>query len=386
MINLITRISVIGIMVITAALVILLSAFNGIEKMIEALYSEYDTDITIRLEKGKTFSEDRLDISLISDLEGVDNITRAMEEVVILKHEKKWVNANLVGVDSSFLAITNMKNHMVDGEPFIEKEGGVFALMGATLLDKLEGYIPENVGHESLICYAPKSDIKIRPGKSPFNATQIKVAGRFNYNKEVNQEAFIVPLSYAREVLQKPKSLSAIYVDVSPEYDNGVIQERLRSIVGDDFVVKTSLEKNELIFKTSKTEKIIVLVILLFIFILAAFTLVASLTMLFVEKRKDMDTLRSFGADRNLIFKVFFLEGIMISGKGILFGLILGYTICLVQLNFGLLVMPNSGGEAFPIALNLMDGLMIFGLVSLLSVLFSYLPVLYLVRSNLKQK
>ena len=386
MINLITRISVIGIMVITAALVILLSAFNGIEKMIEALYSEYDTDITIRLEKGKTFSEDRLDISLISDLEGVDNITRAMEEVVILKHEKKWVNANLVGVDSSFLAITNMKNHMVDGEPFIEKGGGVFALMGATLLDKLEGYIPENVGHESLICYAPKSDIKIRPGKSPFNSSQIKVAGRFNYNKEVNQEAFIVPLSYAREILQKPKSLSAIYVDVSPEYDNGVIQERLRSIVGDDFVVKTSLEKNELIFKTSKTEKIIVLVILLFIFILAAFTLVASLTMLFVEKRKDMDTLRSFGADRNLIFKVFFLEGIMISGKGILFGLILGYTICLVQLNFGLLVMPNSGGEAFPIALNLMDGLMIFGLVSLLSVLFSYLPVLYLVRSNLKQK
>lgn len=386
MINLITRISVIGIMVITAALVILLSAFNGIEKMIEALYSEYDTDITIRLEKGKTFSEDRLDISLISDLEGVDNITRAMEEVVILKHEKKWVNANLVGVDSSFLAITNMKNHMVDGEPFIEKGGGVFALMGATLLDKLEGYIPENVGHESLICYAPKSDIKIRPGKSPFNASQIKVAGRFNYNKEVNQEAFIVPLSYAREILQKPKSLSAIYVDVSPEFDNGVIQERLRSIVGDDFVVKTGLEKNELIFKTSKTEKIIVLVILLFIFILAAFTLVASLTMLFVEKRKDMDTLRSFGADRNLIFKVFFLEGIMISGKGILFGLILGYTICLVQLNFGLLVMPNSGGEAFPIALNLMDGLMIFGLVSLLSVWFSYLPVLYLVRSNLKQK
>jgi lipoprotein-releasing system permease protein len=385
-INLITRISVIGIMVITAALVILLSAFNGIEKMIEALYSEYDTDITISLEKGKTFSEDRLDISLISDLEGVDNITRAMEEVVILKHEKKWVNANLVGVDSSFLAITNMKNHMVDGEPFIEKGGGVFALMGATLLDKLEGYIPENVGHESLICYAPKSDMKIRSGKSPFNASQIKVAGRFNYNKEVNQEAFIVPLSYAREILQKPKSLSAIYVDVSPEYDNGVIQERLRSIVGDDFVVKTSLEKNELIFKTSKTERIIVLVILLFIFILAAFTLVASLTMLFVEKRKDLDTLRSFGADRNLIFKVFFLEGIMISGKGILFGLILGYTICLVQLNFGLLVMPNSGGEAFPIALNLMDGLMIFGLVSLLSVLFSYLPVLYLVRSNLKQK
>lgn len=386
MINLITRISVIGIMVITAALVILLSAFNGIEKMIEALYSEYDTDITIRLEKGKTFSEDRLDISLISNLEGVDNITRAMEEVVILKHEKKWVNANLVGVDSSFLAITNMKNHMVDGEPFIEKKGDVFALMGATLLDKLEGYIPVNVGHESLICYAPKSDIKIRPGKSPFNASQIKVAGRFNYNKEVNQEAFIVPLSYAREILQKSKSLSAIYVDVSPKYDNGVIQERLRAIVGDDFVVKTSLEKNELIFKTSKTEKIIVLVILLFIFILAAFTLVASLTMLFVEKRQDMDTLRSFGADRNLIFKVFFLEGIMISGKGILFGLILGYTICLVQLNFGLLVMPNSGGEAFPIALNLMDGLMIFGLVSLLSVLFSYLPVLYLVRSNLKQK
>lgn len=384
MINLITRISVVGIAVITAALIILLSAFNGIEKMIEELYSEYDTDITIRPEVGKTFNERQIDFEALKQVEGVHNYSRAVEEVVILKHEKKWVNAKMIGIDSSFLDITNMSKHLIDGKSMLQNQGTDYGIIGAGLLEKLGGYIPENVGFESVICYVPKRKIKIGFGKNPFRTNIIRVAGRMNYNREVNSENFVVPIDYAKDLMLYDDHISAVYVDVDSTYDNGAVRDRIKEMLGDGFVVKTNFEKNELIYKTSRSEKLIVLFILLFIFILAAFNLVASLTMLFVEKLDNIQTMQSFGANKKFIFNIFFFEGLLISGKGILFGALIGYAICFIQLKFSLLTMPNSAGEAFPIALSWTDGVLIITMVSLLSVLFSYFPVKYLIRKNVK--
>ncbi|MDG1333889.1 MAG: ABC transporter permease [Crocinitomicaceae bacterium] len=406
MINLITRISVVGIAAITAALIILLSAFNGIEKMIEELYSEYDTDITIRPEVGKTFNERQIDIEKLESIDGVINYTRAVEEVVILKHEKKWVNAKMIGIDSSFLNITNMSKHMIDGDPTVKADTTFelislmeeyddepedtlitiqhYGVIGAGLLDKLDGYIPENVGHETIICYVPKRKIKIGFGKNPFRTNTIRVSGRMNYNREVNSENFVVPIDFAKELMLYDDHISAIYVDVDPTYDNESVRDDIKELIGSEFVVKTNFEKNELIYKTSRSEKLIVLFILLFIFILAAFNLVASLTMLFVEKLDNIETMQSFGANRKFIFNIFFFEGLLIAGKGILFGALAGYLICFLQLKFSLLTMPNSAGDAFPIAISWVDGVLIISMVTILSVLFSYFPVKYLIYKNVK--
>ncbi|MCH2225139.1 MAG: FtsX-like permease family protein [Crocinitomicaceae bacterium] len=383
-INLITRISVVGIASITAALIILLSAFNGIEEMIENLYSAYDTDITIRPVVGKTCSERRLDFDALEEIEGVKNYSRAIEEVVILKHEKKRVNAQLIGVEASFIEMTDMRSHMVDGEAILDN-GDVYGIIGATLLDKLDGYIPESVGYETVTCFVPKRKLKIGFGKNPFRTKQVRVSGRMNYNREVNAQNFIVPLRLSREMLRYDDQISAIYIDVDPSFENEDVRDRIKKWIGKDFVVKTSFEKNELIYKTSKSEKVIVMVILLFIFILAAFSLVASLTMLFVEKLPNIRTLRSFGADQKFIFNIFFYEGLLISIKGIVIGIVIGYTICLAQIYFGLLTMPNSGGESFPIAISLKDGVLIIFLVTILSFLFSYFPVKYLIYKNISQ-
>ena len=351
--------------------------------MIEKLYSEYDSDITIRAEVGKTFNENRLDIDSIASIEGVLQVSRALEEVVILKHEQKWSNANLVGVDSSFLNMTGMSSHMVDGGAYLNLEGNQYGLIGASLLDKLDGYVPENIGHESLVCYVPKRNAKIRLGKSPFKTEIVKVAGRFNFNREVNAQSFIVPLDLARGMMEYTNQISALYIDCPENADKEAVKSALIKLIGDGFVVKTNYEKNELIYKTSKSEKIIVLIILLFIFILAAFNLVASLTMLFVEKLENVKTMLSYGASREFIFKIFFYEGLLIAGKGILFGAVIGYTICFVQMYFNVVTMPNSGGEAFPMNVSLADGVLILSLVSLLSILFSFMPVKYLIRKNI---
>lgn len=380
MINSITLISVIGITLITAALVILLSAFNGIEQMIEKLYSDFDPDISITSSEGKSFDEKSINLKEVLKMKGIVNVSRAVDEIVVIKHEQKWVNARMIGIDSSFLAMSRMKKHMVDGDPIIQDEKGPYGIIGATLLDKLGGFIPERMGYESVQIYAPKRDAKIRLGSNPFKMQMLNISSRMNFNREVNAEKIVVPLELARALLNYENDLNAIYVEVEKNEEIESIKQDLIRLLGSDFHVKTNYEKNELIYKTSKSEKMIVVIILVFIFILAAFNLIASLTMLFVEKKDNLQTLSAMGATHQSIFKIFFFEGLLISGRGIFFGLLLGYSICFLQLKLGLLTMPNSGGEAFPIALSLMDGLLILCLVSILSLAFSFFPVRVLMK------
>lgn len=371
-----------GIAVITMALVILLSAFNGIETMIENLYSEFDTDLTIRVEKGKSFHENRIDLEKIASLDGVANTSRVVEEVVILKRDKKWVSVSLLGVEPSFLEMTHTESNLAEGEALLEEDGEPRAIIGAGVLGTLEGFIPKEVGNDHVMCYVPKRDSRIRPGKSPFRQERIAVSGSISYNREVSSQFFIIPFDLSRELMEFDDEISAIYIDAKPGVDNTELKERVQELVGKDFRVKTSYEKNELIFKTSQSERVIVLIILLFIFVLAAFNLVASLTMLFVEKLNNVNTMVSFGMPRNNIFRIFFFEGLMISIKGIVFGMLAGYVVCWVQLQFELIKMPNTNGEPFPIGISWADGLLIFGLVTALSVLFSFFPVKYLISRN----
>lgn len=354
--------------------------------MVESLYSDFDTALTIRSSASKTFNEYELDLSKIRTTAGVANISNAVEETVVLKHESKWVNASLTGVENSFIAMTHMKKHMVDGSASLNENGKDVGIIGATLLDKLEGYIPQNIGVETILIYAPKRDMKMRLGKNPFNMIVQPLAGRMNFNREVNASHLIIPLKKAQEALgYSPTELSAIYVSVKDDDAKNEIKESLQKLVGNRFVVKTNYEKNALIFQTSRTERMIVIVILIFIFILASFNLVASITMLFVEKKNDMETLRSMGTPRNTIFNIFFFEGLLIARKGIVFGLLIGYGICFAQLYFSFLTMPNSNGEAFPIVVTFTDGVLILFLVSLLSVFASYVPVRLLINRNLKK-
>ncbi len=376
----ITRVSVIGITIITAALVILIAAFNGIEQMVAQLYSAYDAPITIRSTQGKTFLENTLDLAAIRSTPGVKNVSRAVEETVILKKQKKWVNAHLVGVDASYLKDCALDKHLVDGIPAFLDDQQATAIIGATLLDKLDGYISELDGKEELLLYTPLREAKIGSRKSPFMIAPLTVVGKMNYNREVNASELLVPLDFARNQLNYTTDLTALFVAVASTADPMEIKEALQQQLGSKFEVKTAAEKNELIFKTSRSEKRIVVLILIFIFILAAFNLVASLTMLFIEKKENIQTLIRIGATNQFIFRIFFFEGLLIAAKGIVIGLALGITICALQLNFAFLAMPNSNGEAFPIAFNWKDGLLILSLVSSLSFAASYLPVWYLIK------
>ena len=382
-INLITMISVVGIAISTAALVILLSAFNGIEQMVIKLYSDFDPSISIRSAKAKTFNQGFLDMEKVEAVEGVQNTSRAIEEVIILKHEDKWVHAQMVGVDSSFLTMSKMNEHLVDGEPTLYINNKPQAIFGAYLLDKLGGYIPMSDHIQEQITFnVPLREGKLRPGKNPLNVRMVSVSGRMNYNREVNAEKAVIPYSLANELLEYGDDITALYVDVNDSYNLNSVKENIQAVVGKDFEVKTNFEKNELIFKTSQSERLIVYFILVFIFILASFNLIASITMLFVEKKSDISTLYSFGASKRTIFNIFFFEGLMIVGRGVLLGLTLGYTVTFAQIYLNVIPMPSAPGESFPMLTTWSDAFMIIGSVSVLGFITSYFPTKLLIRRN----
>lgn len=351
--------------------------------MVEKLYSEYDANITIRSSQGKTFKEEAFPYEKLKEISAVTFASKAVEEIVVVKHETKKANARMIGIEPSFLKITDMEHHMVDGVPVLNENGTNLGIIGAGLLDKLEGYIPDlQYDYERVEVYFPKRDARPAALSEPFRSRIIPLSGRFNYNKEVNQEALVLPLRFAQEMLGYEHEVSAIYLNTDKksniEKSKKVLQEKL----GKDWIVKTQYEKNELIYKTSKSERLIVICILIFVFIMAAFNLVASLTMLFLEKKDDIRTMRSFGAGESFIFRIFFYEGLLISGKGVLAGLLTGYAVCAVQIFGAVLKMPNSGGEGFPVNLTWSDGILVVLLVGILSLLASYLPVKYLVARH----
>lgn len=380
-INLISKISVGGIAISVAALVILLSAFNGIEQMVIKLYSDFDSSLTIRSAKAKTFNQNFLEIENITQVKGVTNLSRAIEEVVILKHEDKWVHAKMIGVDTTFLSMTKMKHHLVDGEALLYRVDEPQAIFGAVLLDKLGGYIPVSEHlREQIIFNAPLREGKIRPGKTPLNVRAVDVSARMNFNREVNAESVVVPYELAQELLEYNEDISAIYLEVNEKVNLNKVKKEVQALVGADFEVKTHLEKNELIFKTSQSERLIIYFILVFIFILASFNLIASIVMLFVEKKNDVATLISIGADKNTIRNIFFYEGLLIVARGAIIGLFIGYIVTFSQIQFGLVAMPSVPGESFPMFATWTDATLILFTVGLLGAVISYFPTNVLMK------
>ncbi len=351
--------------------------------MVEQLYSEYDSNITIRSAKGKSFDEKTLHLQKIKSNPEVSHVSRALEEIVVIKNEQKWANARMIGVDPDFLKIAKVSDHIVDGYPTLEENQHAMALIGATLLDKLDGYIPKMEGdYERVDVYFPKRDAKVSALSNPFRNQIIPIAGRVNYNREVNQEAFVIPIDLAREMLDYDQNMTALFVNLKDKSKSEKVKRSFQEQLGSDWIVKTHLEKNALIYQTSKSEKLIVIGILVFIFIMAAFNLVASLTMLYIEKKDNIKTMQSFGANQRFIFRIFFYEGLLISAKGIVSGLLIGYLVCGAQIYGAIIQMPNSGGEAFPITITWKDGALVLMLVSTLSVLASYIPVKFLTRNK----
>lgn len=373
---------------ITCALVILLSAFNGMEKLIDRIYSEFDSSITITPASGKTFFEQEVDWESLSSVDGIKVLSKGHEEIVVLEYSiplkeemdyrVKRTNARLYGVDDSFLELIQANTHTRGAKPVLSDSEGPKGIVGIGLIQKLGASL-----NSEFTIFIPKKNIKISSEK-PFFKKKVKVSSVLVYqNRLVNEETFLWPLSEVRKLTKDTSNtLTHIYVRADPSTDLNKLKSRIQKVVGNDFVVKTYLQKNELVFKTSKSEKLILTLILIFVFLLACFNLVSSITMIYLEKKENFMALKSMGLTKKGLFHVFYFQGIQISFIGVFLGGLLGYSICWLQSYFEFLNMAPE--QPYPIGFSWVDFVTIITAASLLSVLFSYVTVKLLMRKELK--
>jgi lipoprotein-releasing system permease protein len=379
-VSVISWIAVLGMLVSAAAMVILLSAFNGIEGMIEGLYTEFDQEIIVRPRESKKINPDSLKqlVSFSEQLHGVERTSLFIQERIILRKKKKWANAELWAVEPSFNQMAKLytREHLINGKA-VENENQ--SLIGVGLANKL-GLRSMDLTPESAVLYIPRQDRKIRIGKSPFFQQNIAVVGAMDYNKEVNDQILLVSLSFAKGYFNDEVSGLLIQTQIN---HRSAVNTILNNKFGKQFTIKTNLEKNELIFKTSKSEKLIVVVILVFVFILSLFNLSASLTMTFLEKKAQLNTMYSLGLSAVDVKRVFIVLGLIIVGFGVFMGLGLGSLLVFLHEQLHLITIPGTL-NAFPSKFDVLQVLSLLFLLLSLGFVATFITTSFLMKSREK--
>ena len=379
-VSVISWIAVLGMLVSAAAMVILLSAFNGIEGMIEGLYTEFDQEIIVRPRESKKINPDSLKqlVSFSEQLHGVERTSLFIQERIILRKKKKWANAELWAVEPSFNQMAKLytREHLINGRA-AENENQ--SLIGVGLKYKL-GLRSMDLMPESAVLYIPRQDRKIRIGKSPFFQQNIAVVGAMDYNKEVNDQILLVSLSLAKGYFNDEVSGLLIQTQINRR---SAVNTILNNKFGKQFTIKTNLEKNELIFKTSKSEKLIVVVILVFVFILSLFNLSASLTMTFLEKKSQLNTMYSLGLSSVDVKRVFIVLGLIIVGFGVFMGLGLGSLLVFLHEQLHLITIPGTL-NAFPSKFDVLQVLSLLFLLISLGFVATFITTSFLMKSREK--
>ena len=383
-VNLITLISIVVIAVVTAAMVVVLSAVNGISELVDTIYSPFDQDITITPATGKTFPRDTLDLGMITAREDVLLHSWTIEENVLLRHDGHQAVATLKGVEDQYLEMSDMARYIYSGEATFRSTTGPAAILGIGLKTDLGVPLDDGV-FQPLEISAPIRGRKLSTYQQrAFKSADIAVGGSYTMNMEYDLKYAVVPLSLAAELLHYDGQASALEVKLRPGAKMDAVARDLRAQLGEAFVVRTRYQKNALMYRTNASEKFFSFLVLSFIGLIGAFNIIASLTMMMIEKRKDMRTLMSMGATAGLVRRVFFHEGLLIVLVGVVAGLGVGLGICWAQVRFGLVPLVGSVVEYYPVKVLGSDLLLVFGTVTAIGLLATWIPLRALSRRFLQ--
>lgn len=379
-INIISWISVFSVAVGTFALVVVLSAFNGLEKLVESLFESFDADVRVELVEGKTFDSTTIDFDKLQNIEGVANYSRVLKEVCGVRYKKQQTIVQIKGVDKSYLEMSDINSNVVEGRTVLNQDNINYAIVGYGISLQL-GLSIEN-GVENMTVYAPKRGrITSLNAMNSTYRKQISPAAIFYLSPEYDAKYIITPLGFAQNLLEYESEISSVEITATEDADLEHLSKQIANLFGEKFIVKSRFEFNELIYKTNKTEKWVTFLILVFILMIAAFNILSSLSMLIIDKKKDIATLTHLGANKNLIRSIFFLEGILINLTGAIVGLGLGVIICLLQEHVGLLRLENGIVEYYPVSLNPIELIYILITVLVIGFLTSWYPVRNLTKA-----
>jgi len=373
-INIISWISMIAIAFGTAALIVVLSVFNGFEDLVSSLFNTFDPDIKIESVEGKTFFSNTLDLEAIKALPGVISLTEVIEENALLKHGEQQYIATLKGVSNDFLTNNPIDSMIIAGTmKFPGKKNAVAGYGICYFLGINIHEIPEKIS-----VYVPQRHAKnFGVLDNAFNIDEITVTGVFSIQQDFDTKYVIVPIDLMKGLMEYEDELTAVEIRLAPGVDLKQIHREIAQLTTEQFSVKSRFQQQESLYKVMRSEKLAIFLILTFILIIAAFNMIGSQSMLILDKKKDSAVLWSMGADNRMIKRIFLTQGILIAMIGAVSGLILGGIMCLIQIQFGIIQFDTGSTfviSAYPVLMKFTDFVVVFITVSIIGFGAAFLP------------
>ena len=391
-INIISGISVCGVALATLALVCTLSVFNGFQDMVASFFTAFDPQLKITVREGKVFDAQDERIRAVCALPEVEVFTETLEENAMVQYKDRQAMVVLKGVEDNFEELTAIDSILYGAGEFVLHDSIVnYGVMGVELVATL-GTGLEFV--DPLQVYLPKRNVKVNmanPGAS-FNRDYLYSPGVvFVVNQqEYDGKYILTSLDFLRQLLDYTTEVSAMELKLKPNVNTSSVQSKIENILGDDFVVQNRYQQQADVFRIMEIEKLISYLFLTFILGIACFNVIGSLSMLILDKREDVETLRNLGADDRLIARIFLFEGRMISVFGALSGIVLGLLLCFLQQRFGLISLGGGNGsfvvDAYPVSVHATDIILVFLTVITVGFLSVWYPVRYLSKRLLRKR
>ena len=393
-INVISGVSVCGIALATLALVCTLSVFNGFQDLVTTMFTAFDPELKIVAVNGKVFDSQDTRIKAVRQLPEVEVCSESLEDNAMVQYKDRQAMVVIKGVEDHFHQVTAIDSILYGrGDRLLHDEVADYAIPGIELVSMLGTGIRFL---DPLTVYVPKrgSKINVANPASSFNSDYLYSSGLvFAVNQQKYDASYILTsLSFARNLFQYDTEVSSIELKVKEGSNINKVQEKVSQILGNDYQVLNRYEQQADTFRIMEVEKLISYLFLTFILLIACFNVIGSLSMLIIDKRADVVTLRNLGANDETITHIFLFEGCLISFFGAIVGVVLGVALCLVQQEFGLISLGNgdSAGafvvDAYPVSVHLSDVLLVLGTVLLISFLAVQYPVRYLSRRLLGNK
>jgi lipoprotein-releasing system permease protein len=375
-INIISGVSMVGMLVGTAALILVLSVFNGFEDLVTSLYNTFNPDLKVLPKEGKTFEPDSLQLILISQIPGVVGVSQVLEENALLRYKEKDYITRLKGVDENFVHVSQVDTAIIEGEFKLVQDDADCVVIGLGVLAALGVNLQNQF--ERLTVFMPRREGKVSSfsAETAFTQASLIPTGVFAIQQDFDSRFAFVPIRFMRNLLNYPLAISAYEIAIVPTANVGVVKSKIATIMGDQYKVLDRYQQDEFLYKVMKTEKWAVYFILTFILIISAFNIIGSLSMLVIEKKQDISILKAMGATKGFIRRIFFFEGILLSLIGASLGVGLAVVICLLQQHFKILKLQGASFliDAYPVSMRLDDFALVFFTVVVISILASAFP------------
>ena len=388
-INIISGISVCGVALATLALVCTLSVFNGFQDMVAGFFTAFDPELKITIREGKVFEPQGAAFQEVRSLPEIGVWTETLEENAMVQYKDRQAMAIIKGVEDNFEELTSIDSLLYGAGEFILHDSIVdYGVLGVELISEL-GTGLQFV--DPLQVYAPKRNVRVNMANpsASFNRDYLFSPGVvFVVNQQKYDARYILTsLSFARNLFNYDTEVSAVELKLKPGADVTAVQRKIARILGDEFVVLDRYEQQADVFRIMEIEKFISYLFLTFILAIACFNVIGSLSMLILDKREDVETLRNLGADDRLIARIFLFEGRLISLFGALSGIVLGLLLCYIQQRFGIISLGGGSFivDAYPVSVHVTDVVLIFITVITVGFLSVWYPVHYLTRRLLKK-